>query len=101
MDKTEHDVLEHHQHPGSGARYAIALIALLCLTALTFGLHYVTVGSLGIIVALAIAAIKVSIVALVFMELRDSMIATRAVAIVAVMFVALLCLGIFSDVGFR
>jgi cytochrome c oxidase subunit 4 len=101
MNKTEHDVFEAHEHPGSGAKYAFALIALLCLTALTFGLHYVTVGSLGIIVALAIAAIKVSIVALVFMELRESMIATRVVAIVAVMFVALLCLGVFSDVGFR
>jgi caa(3)-type oxidase subunit IV len=101
MDKTEQQVLEEHEHPGSGLRYVFALVALLCLTALTFGLHYVTVGELGIVIALTIAAIKVGIVGLVFMELRESMIATRTVAAVAVAFVVLLCVGVFGDVGFR
>ncbi len=101
MDKTESDVMAEREHPGSGAKYVIALIALLCLTALTFGLHYVTVGELGMTVALTIAAVKVTIVALVFMELRSSMAATRTVAAVAVVFVVLLCLGVVGDVGFR
>jgi len=101
MDKTESDVMAEREHPGSGAKYVIALIALICLTALTFGLHYVTVGELGMIVALTIAAVKVTIVGLVFMELRSSMVATRTVAAVAVVFVVLLCLGVFGDVGFR
>src|SRR4051812_15516968 len=101
MDKTEHEIVAEHEHPGSGAKYVFTLIALLCLTALTFGLHYVTVGELGMVVALAIAAIKVTLVALVFMELRESMVATRVVALVAVAFVVLLCLGVFGDVGFR
>ena len=101
MDKTVSQVMAEREHPGSGAKYVIALIALLCLTALSFGLHFVTVGDLGIVIALAIAAIKVAIVALVFMELRESMVATRTVAAVAVVFVVLLCLGIFGDVGFR
>jgi caa(3)-type oxidase subunit IV len=107
MDKTEHQEMAEREHPGSGAKYVYALIALLCLTALTFGLHYVTVGELGMAVALTIAAAKVGVVALVFMELgelgelRESMAATRAVAAVAVVFVVLLCLGVFADVGFR
>ena len=101
MDKTESDEMAEREHPGSGAKYVIALIALLCLTGLTFGLHYVTVGELGMIVALTIAAVKVTIVGLVFMELRRSMVATRTVAAVAVVFVVLLCLGVFGDVGFR
>ena len=101
MDKTESQVMAEREHPGSGARYVIALIALLCLTALTFGLHYVTVGELGMVVALTIAAVKVTIVGLVFMELRSSMVATRTVAAVAVVFVILLCLGVFGDVGVR
>jgi len=101
MDKTEPQVMAEREHPGSGAKYVVALIALLCLTALTFGLHYVTVGELGMAVALTIAAVKVAIVALVFMELREAMVATRTVAAVAVAFVVLLCLGVFADVGFR
>lgn len=101
MDETEQQEMVKREHAGSGAKYVFTLIALLCLTGLTFGLHYVTVGELGMAVALAIAAAKVAIVALVFMELRESMVATRAVAVVAVVFVVLLCLGVFADVGFR
>lgn len=101
MTKTEANVAAAHAHPGSGAKYVYALIALLCLTALSFGLHYVAVGELGTVVALTIAAAKVAVVAIVFMELRESMVATRAVAIVAVVFVVFLCLGVFADVGFR
>lgn len=86
----------------SGRRYVLALIALLLLTALTFGLHFAPLGgSLGVSVALVIAAVKVGIVAAVFMELRDAFAATRLVAAVSVAFVALLCLGIVGDVAFR
>ena len=86
----------------SGRRYVLALIALLLLTALTFGLHFAPLGgALGISVALLIAAVKVGIVAAVFMELRDAFAATRLVAAVSVAFVALLCLGIVGDVAFR
>jgi cytochrome c oxidase subunit IV len=78
-----------------------ALVGLLALTALTFGLHFVHMGRASIIVALVIASAKVTVVGLVFMELRSSLAATRAVAIVAVVFVALLCLGMTGDVAFR
>ena len=101
MTKTEANVAAEHAHPGSGAKYVYALIVLLCLTALSLGLHYVAVGELGTVVALTIAAVKVAVVAIVFMELGDAMAATRAVAAVAVVFVVLLCLGVFADVGFR
>ncbi|HTL32021.1 MAG TPA: cytochrome C oxidase subunit IV family protein [Kofleriaceae bacterium] len=86
----------------SGRRYVLALIALLLLTALTFGLHFAPLGgTLGVSVAMLIAAVKVGIVAAVFMELRDAFAATRLVAAVSVAFVALLCLGIVGDVAFR
>ena len=92
----------HMADPGSGAKYVFALIALLALTGLTFGLHFAPLGgSLGITIALVIAATKVSIVATIFMELRDSSPSTRLVAIVSVGFVLLLCLGVMGDVGFR
>jgi len=86
----------------SGRRYVLALIALLLLTALTFGLHFAPLGgTLGVSVAMLIAAVKVGIVAAVFMELRDAFAATRLVAAVSVAFVALLCLGIVGDVALR
>lgn len=86
----------------SGRRYVLALVALLLLTGLTFGLHFAPLGGvLGVSVALLIAAVKVGIVAAVFMELRDAFAATRLVAAVSVAFVALLCLGIVGDVAFR
>lgn len=85
----------------SGAPYVAALVGLLCLTGLSFGLHFAALGAAGTAVALSIAAVKVLIVALVFMELRESMTTTRLVAAVAVVFVALLCLGVVGDVAFR
>jgi caa(3)-type oxidase subunit IV len=94
--------MDNSEEPSqSGARYVIALILLLCLTALTFGLHYVNMGELSMAVALAIAAAKVTIVGLIFMELAGSSVAPRVVAAVTIGFVAVLCLGVFADVGFR
>jgi caa(3)-type oxidase subunit IV len=88
--------------PASGARFVYALIGLLALTALSFGLHFAPLGgSVGAVVALAIAGAKVAIVGIVFMELRESLAATRMVALVSVAFVALLCFGIIGDVAFR
>jgi caa(3)-type oxidase subunit IV len=88
--------------PASGRPYVLALLGLLAFTALSFGLHFAPLGGgLGAAVALAIAGAKVAIVGLVFMELRESLAATRMVALVSVGFVALLCLGILGDVAFR
>lgn len=86
----------------SGVKYVVALVALLVLTALTFGLHFAPLGgTAGTAVALSIATVKVVIVAAIFMELRESTAASRMVALVSIGFVALLCLGIIGDVAFR
>ena len=89
------------EHTSSGVPFVIALIALLALTGLSFGLHYVPLGAAGAAIALGIATAKIAIVGAVFMELRESMAATRMIAFVSVAFVALLCLGIAGDVAFR
>ena len=98
---TEENIHERREHPVSGARYVLALLALLVLTALTFGLHFASLGRAGLVIALSIASLKVAIVALVFMELLDSIASMRVVAIASVIFLALLCVGIYGDVGFR
>jgi caa(3)-type oxidase subunit IV len=98
MDADEASLERAH---GSGAKYVVALVVLLILTALTFALHYVPLGAAGPVIALTIAGTKVVVVGLIFMELRESMVATRLVAVVTVVFVALLCFGILGDVAFR
>lgn len=95
------DEAETTAHPSSGMKYVLALVALLVLTGVSFGLAYVPLGAAGPVVALAIAAVKVIIVGLIFMELLTSLAATRLIPVVTVLFVILLCLGIVGDVGFR
>jgi caa(3)-type oxidase subunit IV len=97
----EREADDDPQHVGSGLKYVAALVALLLLTIVTLGLHFVPLGVAGPVVALAIAGTKVTIVALIFMELRESLAATRMVAITMVAFVALLCFGIVGDVLWR
>lgn len=83
-------------------KYALALVAVLALQYLSFGMHYVALPGAGnVVVPLVIAAGMVAISAIVFMELRRSGAAVRFVAVIAVLFVALLCLGVAGDVAFR
>ena len=53
------------------------------------------------LIALTIATVKVAIVGMIFMELRESLPATRVIAVVALLFVFLLCLGLLGDVMYR
>jgi caa(3)-type oxidase subunit IV len=101
MTMQEQDELVHDIRPRAGGKFVFALIALVALTALSFGLHFAGLGNIGMVAALVIAGVKVTIVGLIFMELRDSLPATRMLACVGLAFVALLCLGIVGDVAFR
>jgi cytochrome c oxidase subunit IV len=89
------------KHTGGGGKYVGALLALLVLTGLSFGLSFAPLGAAGPPVALGIAGVKVLLVAAVFMHLREAVFATRFVGVVTVLFIALLCLGVVADVGFR
>jgi hypothetical protein len=82
-------------------KYAVAVVAILALQYLSFGLHVALPGAVSTMVPLFIAAAMVLISAMVFMELRRSTTGARVVAVIAVLFVALLCLGVAGDVAFR
>jgi hypothetical protein len=82
-------------------KYTLALVAVLALQYLSFGLHVARPGAGNIMLPLFIAAAMVIISAMVFMELRTSNTASRIVAVIAVLFVALLCFGVAGDVAFR
>jgi cytochrome c oxidase subunit IV len=62
---------EHAEHEHGGPKvYGAVLVALLFLTAITVGAAYIDLGAGNIVVALVIATIKASLVALFFMHLR-------------------------------
>lgn len=86
---------EHAAHAGAHSHddpkiYVRTLIALLCLTALTVGAAYVDFGSGNVVIALTIATIKASLVALFFMHLAYDKAVNAIIAMTGFLF-----LGIF------
>lgn len=82
----------------SGVSYVLAFGALVALTLASFMLSYAHLGAFEVVVALGIAAVKVSIVGLVFMHLAREPSSHRLVAIMAVLFIALLASFAGADV---
>jgi hypothetical protein len=85
---------------GDAARQLLALGVVLVLQYLSLGLHFLGFDGYPI-AALVIAGIMVVVSASVFMDLRWSVPAMRVVAVLAVLYLGLLCLGVAGDVGFR
>ena len=85
---------------GDAGKQLFALGVVLVLQYLNLSLHFLGFDGYPV-VALVIAGIMVVISASVFMDLRSSLPATRLVAVLAILFLALLCLGVAGDVGFR
>jgi hypothetical protein len=82
------------------ARHRLALAVVLALQYGNLGLHFLGFDGYPV-VALVIAGIMVVISAIVFMDLRWSLPITRVVAVLAVLYLGLLCLGVAGDVAFR
>lgn len=90
---------EELQH--SATPYVVVWIALLVFTALTYFTGTAHVGKWAIFIALGIAVIKSTLVALIFMHLKDSSGATRLVFVTSLVFLALLLLFTVADVATR
>jgi cytochrome c oxidase subunit IV len=84
--------------PRSIRRYVLAWLALVGLTALSFAVDRLHLGSLSTAIALGVALVKASVVFVVFMHLDREPFAVRFVAALNVAWVLLLCLGIAADV---
>lgn len=91
--------MERH-HLGLRA-YFLTWIGLLLLTGLTFGLSFAPLGSFDVAVALAIATLKATLVAVFFMHLYEQRGVTRLVLVVSGVFVALLVSLLVADVVTR
>lgn len=79
----------------------LALVALVVLTATSWGFAHLELGAAETPVAIAIAAVKAGVVVVCFMELPRASLAARVVAMVTVVFIALLCAGTVADLGLR
>jgi cytochrome c oxidase subunit 4 len=88
MSHPTHGAAAAHSHAG---RYLTVWAALMALTGLTWGLSTIHIaGGAGVAVALAIASVKGTLVALFFMHLWDQPGPNRLVLITSLIFVALL-----------
>lgn len=94
----EDDPSEHHH---SAVPYFVVWIALLIFTAATYITGTMHLGAWALPVALAIATVKSTLVALIFMHLNESSGATRLVFGTALVFVALLLFFTVADVATR
>ena len=89
-------------HPSMRNTYLAIFGALAVLTALTVGVSYLHLNRAGAIaVALAIAAIKVSLVAAFFMHLKFEKKLIHVIFYTAVIFVFILLALVLPDLGWR
>ncbi|MCR4308944.1 MAG: cytochrome C oxidase subunit IV family protein [Deltaproteobacteria bacterium] len=75
--------------------------ALLLLTVVTVLVSYVDLGPGNVVVALLIASVKASLVALFFMHLKSESRLVWGFALVPIVFLALILLGTLSDTMLR
>src|SRR3954468_5380229 len=97
---TDHPLDSPRDDADDATRHRLALAVVLALQYLSLGLHFLGFDGYPV-VALVIAGVMVVISASVFMDLRWSLPVTRVVAVLAVLYFGLLCLGVAGDVAFR
>jgi len=84
--------------PPSGLALVLTFLGLLALAGASWAAAALGTGTA---VALSIAALKAALIALIFMELTRAHSTDRVIALVAALFVILLCVGAVADVAFR
>jgi cytochrome c oxidase subunit 4 len=96
------DISQTHHH-GGPRLYAGVLAALLALTTITVSASYIDFGSPGVnvVIALAIASLKASLVALYFMHLRYDKPVLSVIFVGGLFFLGLLLMLTMIDVGSR
>ena len=93
--------VEHEEHGHSALPYLIVWVVLLVFTAATYITGSMHLGAWALPIALTIAAIKSTLVALIFMHLKDSSGMTRLVFGTSLVFVGILLFFTVADVATR
>lgn len=89
------------EHDSGAVIYIAVWAALVLLTAATVAASYMQLGMMNVVVALLIASVKASLVALFFMHLRYDSRLVWGFALTPVFFLALIIAGTLSDTLFR
>src|ERR1700675_1095650 len=93
---------EHTLNPkAEAAKYAKTLISLLILTAITVGASYINFGAMNVVVALTIATIKATLVALFFMHLLHDKPVNGLIAAAGFLFLGLFLMFTLLDFDTR
>jgi cytochrome c oxidase subunit 4 len=88
-------------HGSGNLAYITVWAALIVLTAVTVAVSYVHLGMMNVVVALLIASVKASLVALFFMHLRYDDRLVWGFALAPIFFLVLIIAGTLSDTVFR
>ena len=92
---------QEHQHITSYRTYAIILAVLLFLTALTVFVTWFDFEALTIVVAMAIACVKVTIVISYFMHVKHDKLIFKLMIGMVFLLILVIFLILFSDYLFR
>lgn len=104
MRQTQNKVDETHaaHHIVSAKTYTIVFLLLLVLTVITVAVAYYNFGGLvNLVLALGIATVKATLVALYFMHVRYSGRLIQITLVTSLLFLALLMFGTLMDVWTR
>ena len=90
-----------HNPKAEAAVYAKTLVTLLILTAITVGASYINFGAMNVVVALTIATIKATLVALFFMHLLHDKPVNAIIAAAGFIFLGLFLMFTLLDFDTR
>ena len=91
----------HNEHSHSYAIYILVWLALLALTAVTVAVAGMDIGRLTVATALVIAAFKAYLVLSIFMHLKSETKTFAVFVIVALLFLGISFVLLFSDYSFH
>ena len=92
---------DSHGGHGGVKLYATVLVALLILTFITVGASYFDFGGANLVIAVVIASVKASLVALFFMHLKDDKPVNGLILVSCFMFLGLLVTFCLFDIDAR
>ncbi len=100
MENNHEEHLEHAEHNHGYGVYILVWLALMALTGVTVAVAGINFGGLTIATALVIASIKTYFVLTIFMHLRSESKTFRAFVGVALLFLIISFILLFSDYSF-
>ena len=93
--------MAHHAHTANPRadvlRYSGVLGALVMLTFITVGASYLNFGNWNVVIAIGIATIKASLVALFFMHLIHDKATSSVIFLISVFFLGLFLISVYTD----